>query len=141
VEYALVLVIFLSIIFAIIDFGRALYTYHFVSNVAREATRWASVRSSTTKLPGGAATNGASGTVQQTFASSTALAGMGLDPSKITMTTSFVNSPSGAPACGGANKPGCVVQVQVTYAYNFIFPFLPAGTINMQSTSQMVITQ
>src|SRR5262249_53550139 len=50
VEQAVVLVILLTILFAIIDFGRALYTYHFVSNAAREATRWASVRSSSSTL-------------------------------------------------------------------------------------------
>jgi hypothetical protein len=47
VEQALVLTILLAVIFGIIDSGRALYTYHFVSQAAREATRWASVRGST----------------------------------------------------------------------------------------------
>ena len=38
VEYALTIVIFLTLMFGIVDFGRALFTYHYVSEAAREAT-------------------------------------------------------------------------------------------------------
>ena len=49
VEQSFVIVFLLTMMLGIIDCGRALYTYHFVSNVARAASRWASVRSSTCK--------------------------------------------------------------------------------------------
>src|ERR1700680_2901035 len=75
VEQAFAIVLLLTIIFAIIDFGRALYTYHFVSNVAREATRWASVRGKTCiGLAGGCPANVSD---VQTYVS--AVSGMGLD--------------------------------------------------------------
>jgi Flp pilus assembly protein TadG len=142
VELAFVLVFLLTVLFGIVDFSRALYTYHFVSNVAREATRWASVRGSACNAaltgcqPGGV---GADGADIQAFVSN--VSGMGLDPAKITSTTSWVAPPSGTPACTGPeNLPGCVVKVQVNYDYQFIFPFLPAG-FRMSSTSQMVISQ
>ena len=44
IEFAFVLVISLVLIFAIIDFARALYSFHFISEAAREATRFAAVR-------------------------------------------------------------------------------------------------
>ena len=44
VEFALVLIVLMVMMFGIIDFARALYTYHFVANVAREGTRYAIVR-------------------------------------------------------------------------------------------------
>src|SRR4029077_17627636 len=47
IEYAFVFMFFMSMVLGIVDFSRALYTYHFLSNVAREATRYASVRGST----------------------------------------------------------------------------------------------
>lgn len=47
VESAITVAVLFVILFGIIDFGRALYTYHFVANAAREATRWASVNGST----------------------------------------------------------------------------------------------
>lgn len=138
VEQALILTFLLSMLFAIIDFGRALYTYHFVSNAAREATRWASVRGLTcTGLSGGCPADG--GDVQ-TFVSN--VSGMGLDPSKITATTTWVAPPNDSPACvSNPKNPGCVVKVNVQYEYQFFFPFLPTSPITMQSTSQMVISQ
>ena len=47
VEFALVFILFMTVLLGIAGFGHALYTYHFVSNVAREATRWAAVNGST----------------------------------------------------------------------------------------------
>jgi Flp pilus assembly protein TadG len=134
VEQALVLMVFLIILFGIIDFGHALYTYHFVSNAAREATRWASVRGATTSLPGGQATDASVRALVKD------VAGMGLDPAKITVDTDW---PSGNPPCSVFNNnPGCVVRVKVQYAYDFL-PFLPVSTstVTMNSSSQMVISQ
>jgi Flp pilus assembly protein TadG len=139
VEQALVLPVILGIMFGVIDMSRALYTYHYVSYIAREATRWASVR--------GGGINGTSDEAQvQTYVSN--VAGMALDPTQITSTTNYIAPPNGTPLCpGGAgnsplnNKPGCIVQVTVQYNYTFIFPFLPKGAITMSSESQMIITQ
>jgi Flp pilus assembly protein TadG len=139
VEHAFVIVFLLTVIFSIFDFGRAMYTYHFVSNIAREASRWASVRGATCKgLSDGCP---AQDTDVQTFASNIP-AGMGLDPAKITATTDWVAPPNNSPACTANKKnPGCVVKVQVQYPYNFFLPFMPSTTMTMTSTSQMVISQ
>jgi len=139
VEHALVLTFLLTVMFGVIDFGRALYTYHFVSNAAREATRWASVRGFTcSNLSGGCPASAAD---VQTFAANVPV-GMGLDPSNIKATTSWVPPPNNSPACATHdNNPGCVVQVKVTYDYHFFMPFLPSSLVKMTSTSEMVITQ
>ncbi len=42
-EFALILPIFLLILFGVVDFGRAIYTYNALSNAAREAGRTAIV--------------------------------------------------------------------------------------------------
>jgi Flp pilus assembly protein TadG len=47
VEYALVLLLLMTMLLGIVDFSRVLYAYHFVSNAARDATRWAAVNGST----------------------------------------------------------------------------------------------
>src|ERR1700739_1050934 len=47
IEFALVFMFFMSMMLGFVDFSRALYTYHFLSNAAREATRYASARGST----------------------------------------------------------------------------------------------
>jgi Flp pilus assembly protein TadG len=136
VEQAIILPVLLAIFFGVIDMSRALYSYSYVSYIAREATRWASVRS--TGLNGGPITN----TEVKAFVSN--VTGMGLDPAQISTTTAWVAPPTATPACpGGAadQKPGCVVQVTVNYNFKFILPFLPAGTLRMSSESQMIITQ
>jgi Flp pilus assembly protein TadG len=134
VEQALVLTLLLSVLFGIIDCGRMLYTYHFVANAAREATRWASVRSTTTILPGGPA----DANNVQTYVAN--VSGMGLDKNQITATPTWDVPPNANPSCPG-NRPGCIVQVQVQYKYHFFMPLLPSWLVTMTSTSRMVISQ
>ncbi len=55
-EMAIILVVLLAFLFAIVDFGRATYTYAFVAQLARQGARWTIVRgsqcvSSTTVTP------------------------------------------------------------------------------------------
>jgi len=45
VEFALVIPIFLLLIFGLIDFGRVVYTNNAVSQAAQDSTRWGSVQS------------------------------------------------------------------------------------------------
>ena len=140
VEQALVLPIMLAVLFGAIDMSRALYTYHYVSYIAREATRWASVRSKNSF-------NGGIGDAEiQTFV--TNVSGMGLDKNQITSSLSYIAPRNPTPLCPGGptdnplnNKPGCVVQVTVNYNYTFLMPLLPKGSFTMSSESQMVITQ
>jgi TadE-like protein len=143
VEQSFIIVFLLTMMLGIIDCGRALYTYHFVSNAAREATRWASVRSASCKpgawLPGCPALPA---TVQTTFR--TNMSTMGLDPSKITFTTTYA-APAGVGATrcvAPTNQVDCMVHVDVVYSYTFMFaPFIAAPPIRMVSSSEMLITQ
>ncbi len=140
VEHALVITVLLAVMFGVVDCGRALYTYNFVSNSAREATRWASVRGFTCPLTLGSGCE-ADQTSVQTYAQNVP-AGMGLDPTKIVATTSFVAPPNNSPACTQHNNnPGCIVKVKVEYDYSFFMPLMPSGQIKMTSTSEMTITQ
>jgi len=137
-EFAYTMVIAFVLIFAMIDFARALYSYHFISEAAREGTRFASVR-------GALCSNSANPCPAQpddivTFVKQ--LVPDGIDPTKVNVNPQW--------PVGGSNYPGRPVQVQVTYDFSFIFPFdfykLPpisflANSIHMSSTSQMVISR
>lgn len=157
VEYAFIAMLFMVMLLGIIDFGRALYTYHFVSHAAREATRWAAVNGYNCGLDGscnGTApmNNGpASATDIQNYV--TSLVPSGLDSSKVTTTPNWP-TPSPEPAIctttpstlgcncyttATQNYPGCTVEVQVQYAFSFLYPFVNMGSINLSSTSEMVI--
>ena len=138
-ESAVMISVLLLMMFGVVGFGTALYTYHFVSNTAREATRWASVRGYTCTggLAGGCPANDADVNAYVQNLST----GIGLDPTKVTTTTTWVAPPNNLAACTTQpNSPGCVVKVQVQYSFQFLFPLLPSG-FTMQSTSQMVISQ
>jgi Flp pilus assembly protein TadG len=132
--------------FGIIDFSRALYAYHFISNAAREGTRYAIVRGGscntwTVACP-------AQPTDVQTFVQNSAN-GIGLNPAALSVNATYsvptydsggsqVVSCSLNSATGLYDNPGCVVQVQVQYGFNFIFPFMPSGTCTLQAGSQTV---
>src|SRR5437899_3349824 len=73
VEYAFVVILFLSLLFGISGFGHALFVYHHINNAAKEATRYAAVRGykcdlTPTGQPSCTATNSASGTAGPTTA-------------------------------------------------------------------------
>ena len=58
VEFGLIAIVLFTLIFGIVDFGRALFAYHYVANTAREATRMASVRGNDCQLPPDYSENG-----------------------------------------------------------------------------------
>jgi Flp pilus assembly protein TadG len=127
VEYAIITILFMTMLLGIADFSRALYAYHFVSSQAREAARYAMVRgcsTTSTHCP-----TPATASDIQTFVKNVPL---GIDASKVTVPT---------PTWTPDHKPGSVVSVEVDYAFSFMFPFVSKSTLNFKSTSQMVIAQ
>jgi Flp pilus assembly protein TadG len=142
VEYAIVFLLLITMLLGIADFSRALYAFHFVSNAAREATRYAAVRGFTCTSDGSCTAPAASGPTGdiQAFVSNVP---MGINGSNVTATTTWpvqTKSPSVCSTTATQNSPGCTVQVQVTYKFNFFFPFVSKSTLTMNSTSEMIIT-
>ena len=132
-EFAVATTAAITMIVGIVDFGRGLYTNHFVSNAARLATRYASVRGTSCTASGCPATS----TSIQTYVRGLAPE---LNQSSITVNTTWAT----APACGDpAQKgPGCYVVVTVSYPFRFAaVPLLPSFSMTMQSTSKMIISQ
>jgi len=166
VEYAFILIIFLTVLFGITGFGHAVFVYHFANEAAKEGTRYAAVRGALCSNDNSCvASNSATGIVgPTTMADVTAyvksLAPQSIETSKITVTvcgvsdtTSTVSDSGGictaspticSAAVSGAGPwakgyPGCTVKVQVQYAYDFMFPLIKTGPVNMSSSSEMVI--
>lgn len=152
VEFAFVVVVLMTMILGVIDFCRAAYSYHFVSEAAREATRYAAVRGYTCNSDNscseatpdtGPATP--TNTVVQDYV--TSITPSGIDSAKVTTTPNWpaqTNSPASCSTSGHENDPGCTVQVTVSYSFSFLFPlvykpFSSTGTITLSSSSEMVI--
>jgi Flp pilus assembly protein TadG len=133
-ETALVMGVLLLMLFGIIDFGRAMYTYAFVAQLAREGARWAIVRGSQCTLIDHC---NAQVSDIQTYVRS--LSEGATNPNNITVTSPGTHWT--CPAWLSGHAPGCTVVVVVNYPFSFIFPGIPVGSISMSSTSQMVISQ
>jgi Flp pilus assembly protein TadG len=131
VEYALVVILMLTFVFGIFDFARAIYAYHFVANVAREASRFAMVRGTT--WSSGCVDNSSflagcnASTDNIQYYVQTQATGIGLnDANSITAVLTPQPPPNGgAQNCSSLPQinPGCTAQVTVTYPFKFIMPF------------------
>lgn len=141
-ETAIVMAVLLALLFGIIDFGRALYTYSFVAQLARQGARWAIVRGANS-CTGGIDNCNATSAELQTYVQS--LNEGATNASSITATLTFPPPSDNGTNCPStiaipSNKPGCLAKVTVTYPFTFMLPFLPKSGISMTSTSQMVIS-
>jgi Flp pilus assembly protein TadG len=154
VEWAIVCILFMTMLLGIIDFGRALYTYHFVSHAAREATRFAAVHGYTcdTDADGGSCTptGGPADTANPTpitdFVNS--IIPPGIDSSKVNTVAQWPFESDSPTICsqsvtgvGGPyeNYPGCTVEVTVSYPFQLLFPLVGTNPLTLSSSSQMVI--
>ena len=145
VETALATSILLVLVFGIIQISFALYTYNFVCEGAREGSRYAIVRgsSSCTNTPN--LTN-CNATAAQIRTYVQGLGYPGISTSNLTVTTTWFTAsamPTSWSSCstGTCNAPGNAVQVAVTYALPLWIPFWKNQTINISSNSQMIIAQ
>ena len=169
VEMALVTaLVYVPMLFLIFEISYGIYAYNFVSLMSRQATRYASVRGgyscivsstfpncnlSPTTGSNPTSTNG--GTSLQTWVRSQAFTG--LSPSNITVNASWWSGSVG-PGTGAystttwnsqcttsdlngnaCNTAGNAVQVTITYAFPINIPFVSNRTLNLSSTSRMII--
>lgn len=101
VEFTLVLPFFLVLIFALVDFGRAYYTWQVVTNGAREGARAAAVQSDNATIDS---------KIYASFCSSYP-SDCGLDTSKLTITKTNVQGTRGSE-----------VTVRLAYNFNWVTP-------------------
>ena len=133
VEFAVVLPVFLLILFGIMDFGFLLYSRMTVINAAREGARIGITYTETPNMIPSMA-------VSQVTGSSGGLLTSGM------VTVTCVDGTPSTPNCSGfptstppSVNPGDSVRVNVTYPYRPFFPLLVGQTINVSSVVQMTL--
>jgi len=152
VEMALSAALLLSMLFGVIQFGFALYTYQFVTEVSRELTRYAIVRGSSCTLSSTMTNCGFtdSNSTLQTYARSAyRYPGMNLGSLTVTNTwyapvkdgKGFVTSWNACASGVGCNGPGNMIKISVTYPFVLNIPFIPKRSLTVASDSSMVISQ
>jgi Flp pilus assembly protein TadG len=141
IEAALSITVLLILLFGVIEISLALYSYHFISNAAREGTRYAVVRGSTwgTQCD---TYNSAACTASQTDIQNyvQSLAFPGIDSGSVVVTPIWSASLGGT-SCPSCNASKDFVQIQVQYTFPLAVPFVSSHSFTMTSTSEMVIAQ
>ncbi len=117
VETALSITLYLMVLCTIVQFSRVIWAYTWTAHMAREASRWASVRGSK---------SGIADPDIEAFVKGNM---MGLNAADATVPAQWVPD----------NTPGSVVAVTVQYRVRPLVPWIPAMTV--QSSSRMVISQ
>jgi len=140
VEFALATVVILTVLFGIIDVGRALYSYDWVTDAARRGSRYAMVRGQTSCIasphltdcratPGTPSTPG-------TIAYYAVSNGFGINRNAVILTaTCWPNTNISNAPC----PTGTTVIVTVNYPFEFILPFLPHQQWTMRSSSSRIV--
>lgn len=130
VEFALIAPVLILLVFALFDFGRAIYAYNTVSNAAREGARVAIVDQ-------GPASGGVSLAAQEAASQATAL---GLDPSDASQVQVVYRLPDLSAICP-LQALGCVAEVRVQYQFRAVTPVIGGivGPITLSSTTQLPI--
>jgi Flp pilus assembly protein TadG len=142
VETAMSMIILLTFMFGVFEAGFAIYSYHFISEAAREGTRYAIVRGSSAgpacTVPGPPTCSAQTADIQ-TYVEY--LGFPGINPGNMTVTPSWSAYANGSscPATPPCNSPGNLVTIKVTYNFPLTVPFVPKQTYAMSSTSAMII--
>ncbi len=118
IELGLVGLLLFTLVFGIMEFGRAIWIYDTVAHLAREGARYAIVR-------GAESGQAASAADVDAHLQSLAAGMMGL-----AVTTTWTPD----------NEPGSVVQVRVDRPFDPIVPLVGLGPITLSSTSRLVIS-
>ena len=149
VEMAIATTVLFAVIFGIIQFSFALYTYNYVSDAAREGARWAMVRGANCSINTKTLDHcGATIPDIQTYVRSLGYPGID-SANRMTVNTTWfaqtwdsnASTMTWAKCENQCNEQGNEVQVNVSYRFPLNIPFWKASTLNVQSTATMVISQ
>ena len=152
VEMAVSFSVFVAVLLGVMQMSMALYSYHFVSDAAREASRWAMVRGSACASsistsfcsPTSSATTGATNADIQTYVNSLGYPFSGSLTTSTTWCVASSSTPTTWTSCGTTSAyktAGSQVQVTVSYSFPIAIPFWKNTTIPVSSTSSMVLSE
>jgi Flp pilus assembly protein TadG len=129
VSFAVTLPILLSFVFGLTQICLAFYTHEFISDAAREGTRYAIVHGSTCETSGGATCTASAANVNS-YVSGLSLPNLG--GGTMTVNTTYPD---------GSNVPGDRVKVNITYTFPYKIPFVTTTPMSITTNSEMYIVQ
>ncbi len=153
VEFALVGLLLMTLLFGVFEFAYAMYAYHFTSYAAQEGARFAIVRGQTwsanvtvdcgSSYPGFTMPyncTALSGDITN-YIDSLATPGINVSNLSVNATWPGTTANGSTTNCTTySNTPSCLVQVQVSYTFDFI-PLMNLTSVTMNATSKKTILQ
>ncbi|MBS1998439.1 MAG: pilus assembly protein [Cyanobacteria bacterium SZAS LIN-2] len=156
VEFAISSIIILGTFISVFQVSMACYHYNTVAEVTRDTARWAAVRGSScsTNTPTMDNCNASKATIQNYATTVGALNWSQCTTANPCITVSYkaastvtssstYNTTTTWSACssGTCNAPGNMVTVSMNYPYTLNLPFFRNYSINLGSTSTMIVAQ
>lgn len=143
VEIAVCSAVLLALTIGVVEMSMALYACHVTADAARQASRWAMVRGSSSCANTPNLTDcGATAAQIQDYVSSLGYLNIGASDTTVSWLKASKTEPTTWSACAGTcNDPGNQVRVVVTYPFPLSIPFVSAQTLSVTSQSQVVISQ
>jgi Flp pilus assembly protein TadG len=132
VEFSLAVIVFLMLLMAIFDFGRAIYTYNGLAQAAREVARTASVHQDDSDMDGSAWSTQATSTINTQKA---LVPGLTLPLWKCVASNDASDSAGPTRIC--KDNEYIVVTTRSTYTPVSLLGFL--GTINLEAKSRVQV--
>lgn len=134
VEAAFTISILAMTVIGIMQVGMALHSFDTVADAARDGARYAMVHGSS-----------CTGCIATSSSIQTHVQNSGLllpNVSTVNVTTTWPDTGSSCtPSSNPCNNKGNNVKVKVSYPFQMVIPFIPLRTLNLSSTSEMVISQ
>lgn len=139
VEFAVIIPIFLTLMYAVIEFGRFIYMVQILNNAAREGARYAIVHGEASFCPSGPV---ADATKACDIAGANVKAmvrgfAIGVDPSSISFPT--LDSAPQSAWIDGTGCRGCRVTIEVSMPFSTLVPIVPLPTVTVKGTATLVI--
>ena len=151
VEFALILPVFILLLFGLFDLGRAVYAFNTISNASREGVRLAIVDQDCTFIRNQAAQRAVSLGVTASDVSVWVWDPSAANAGNFSAASAATHRAPCGDATGTAECPqsttaaeillGCVIEVTVRYSYTAATPLIGnlVGTINMSATTRQPI--
>jgi Flp pilus assembly protein TadG len=157
IEFAVTVMMLMSVTLGVFGFALAMYSYQFVSSAAQQGVRFAVVRGYTWSkdVADNCSTSAppsfrmpynctASGADIQNYVQNLGVAGINQSGVTINTNNSYIwpgQTPSGSTTpCSTTNSQGCIVKVTVSYTFKF-FGIQHLSPLAVSATSQGVILQ
>ncbi|MBS1802620.1 MAG: pilus assembly protein [Acidobacteria bacterium] len=155
VEFAISSIIILGTFISVFQVSMACYHYNTVAEVTRDTARWAAVRGSqcSTNTPTMDNCNASKATIQnyaksvgalnwsQCTTANPCITVSYKTASTVTDSTTYKTTTTWSDCATNCNAPGSMITVAMSYPYTLNLPFFKNYSINLGSTSTMIVAQ